>query len=43
MIHVMAKFNFFYRRVNKKILEITAVISGTLSFVVIFVDFPTVL
>ena len=41
MIHVMAKVNFFDRRVIKKFLEITAVISGTLSFVVIFVDVPT--
>ena len=31
----------FDRRVIKKFLEITAVISGTLSFVVIFVDVPT--
>lgn len=37
----MAKVNFFDRRVIKKFLEITAVISGTLSFVVIFVDVPT--
>ena len=38
MIHVLAKVNFFDKRVIKKFLEITAVVSGTLSFVVIFVD-----
>lgn len=36
----MAKVNFFDKRVIKKFLEITAVVSGTLSFVVIFVDVP---
>lgn len=40
MIHVMAKVNFFDKRVIKKFLEITAVVSGTLSFIVIFVDVP---
>ncbi|MCT0392030.1 macro domain-containing protein [Pseudomonas paraeruginosa] len=36
----MAKVSFFDKRVFKKFLEITAVASGTLSFVVIFVDIP---
>ncbi|WP_256927401.1 macro domain-containing protein, partial [Pseudomonas aeruginosa] len=36
----MAKVNFFDKRVIKKFLEITAVVSGTLSFIVIFVDVP---
>ncbi|MEQ0819544.1 macro domain-containing protein [Pseudomonas aeruginosa] len=36
----MAKVDFFDKRVIKKFLEITAVASGTLSFVVIFVDIP---
>ena len=40
MIHVMAKVNLFDRRVIKKFLEITAVVSSTLSFAVIFVDVP---
>ncbi len=37
----MAKVSFIDKRVFKKFLEITAVASGTLSFVVIFVDIPT--
>ena len=36
----MAKVSFIDKRVFKKFLEITAVASGTLSFVVIFVDIP---
>ncbi|WP_241973207.1 macro domain-containing protein [Pseudomonas aeruginosa] len=36
----MAKVDFFDKRVIKKFLEITAVASGTLSFVVIFADIP---
>ena len=36
----MVKVNFFDKRVIKKFLEVTAVVSGTLSFVVIFVDVP---
>jgi hypothetical protein len=40
MVHVMAKISFFDKRVIKKFLEITAVFSGTLSFVVIFFDIP---
>lgn len=36
----MAKVNFFDKRVIKKFLEITSVVSGTLSVVVLFVDIP---
>jgi len=36
----MAKVNFFDKRVVKKFLEITSVVSGTLSAVVLFVDIP---
>ena len=36
----MAKVSFVDKRVFKKFLEISAVVSGTLSFVVIFVDIP---
>ena len=37
----MAKVSFFDKRVIKQFLEITSVISGTLSVVVLFVDIPS--
>lgn len=39
-VFIMAKVNFFDKRVIKKFLEITSVVSGTLSVVVLFVDIP---
>jgi len=36
----MAKVSFFDKRVSRKFLEATSVVSGVLSFVVIFVDIP---
>jgi hypothetical protein len=36
----MAKVNFFDRRVVKKFLEFTSVVSGTISALVLFVDIP---
>jgi len=36
----MAKVSFFDKRVSRKFLETTSVVSGVLSFVVIFVDIP---